>query len=109
MGQAATDQSSKQHMKIGSTVLAVVLALGAVKTIAGPGVLSLGSTNVCSTNLVRTNLTGSGAVGPLSQYDADGDGTITSAELATASANMVQDLQSRFLAKYDANGDGAVT
>jgi Ca2+-binding EF-hand superfamily protein len=45
----------------------------------------------------------------LGHFDLNGDGTITPDELSTASAGLVHELQTRFLARYDANGDGAVT
>src|SRR5438132_569522 len=97
-------------MKTVITVISMTLALGLITAVAGIG----GTNNVCLTNLVHTNIVhtntfGTNGLGPLSQYDLDGDGTITSNEFATASSNLVQDLQSKFLAKYDANQDGTVT
>ena len=96
-------------MKIATTVIALAIALGASKVVAGPGSFGLGGTNVCSTNLVHTNLFGTNHLGPLAQYDLDGDGAITSTEFATVASNMVQQLESRFLTKFDADGDGTVT
>jgi len=89
-------------MKFTITTIAVVL--GAARAVAGPAPTGWGGTNVCTTNLVHTSLTSQ-----LSQYDADGDGTISSNEFASAGENMVQALQSRFLGKYDTDHDGSVT
>src|SRR5438045_3730683 len=101
-------------MKIATTIVTVALALGAIRATAGPGAFGGGGTNICSTNLihtniVHTNLFGTNHLGPLAQYDLDGDGTITSNEFATASQTLAQELESKFLAKYDANQDGVVT
>jgi len=57
------------------------------------------------TNLVSTNF----SLGPLAQYDTNGDDTITTNEFVAAEAALVLQLQTNFLAKYDGNGDGTVT
>ena len=104
-----TTNVMEKGMKIATTIVIAALALGAMKSAAGPGIFGGGGTNVCTTNIVHTNLFGTNQLGPLAQYDLDGDGTIASNEFATASQTLAQELESRFLAKYDANQDGAVT
>jgi len=91
-------------MKFATAAIAVAVALGTTRAVAGPGSFDLSGTNVCYTNLVHTHL-----YSLLSQYDLDGDGTITGDEFATEGSNRVQELESRFLDKYDADGDGTVT
>src|SRR5436190_13324238 len=86
-------------MKIAMTALAVAITLGAARAGAGPGFLDPASTNACDITIFGT----------LPEFDADGDGTITSNEFATVSATLVQELQTRFLAKYDSDQDGTVT
>src|SRR2546421_9053858 len=102
-------------MKTAITAITITLTLGLMAAVAGPGGFgSPGTNNVCLTNLVHTNIVhtnlfGTNHLGPLAQYDLDGDGTITSNESATASQTLAQALESMFLAKYDANQDGMVT
>src|SRR5438552_1152655 len=102
-GQAAVDsQQKRRHMKIAVmkfTITTIAVVLGAARAVAGPAPTGWGGTNVCNTSLTSQ----------LSQYDADGDGTISSNEFASAGEDMVQALQSRSLARYDTDHDGSVT
>jgi Ca2+-binding EF-hand superfamily protein len=86
-------------------VMASALLLTATYLSGGPG--GFGGTNGVCTNMV--NLTGRPFDGPITQYDTDTNGTITSAELEAAAESMVANLQERFLERYDANADGSVT
>jgi len=93
-------------MKIGCTSFAVALALGAITTIAGQECCIWSHEYVAAQISPGRTWRAAGPNRPRCRnLSADGDGHNTSAEFATASANMVQDLQAKFLAKYDANGD----
>src|SRR6266704_3269124 len=126
-------------MKITTAIIAASALLSAAGAWAGPGSFGSGGTNLwstnlcvtniwrtnyvgtnfCSTNIVRTNLWSTNHFStnmvrtnffnPLSRYDLNGDGTITSNELATVAASEVQHLQDRLFGEYDTNGDGTIT
>src|SRR5947207_7242369 len=126
-------------MKISTAIVAAAAVLGAVGAWAGPGSFGSGGTNLwstnlcvtnmwstnyvgtnfCSTNIVRTNLWSTNHFStnivrtnffsPLSRYDLDGGGTITSNELASGAASEVRHLQDRLFGEYDTNGGGTIT
>src|SRR5437667_355476 len=91
-------------MKIETMILAVAVALGAARAVGGPGSLDSGRTNVCDTNLVHADLSR-----PLTKYDADQDGTITSEEALAIHQAIVDGKINSLLETYDLNGDGEIT
>ena len=81
-------------MKITTILITAAFALGAATAGAGPG---------------GPGPRGSALCAPLTQYDTNHDGTVSTNEFAAASAALVLELQSRLLDKYDTNDDGTIS
>jgi hypothetical protein len=70
----------KEQMKRMKVLCAVAAMFAAASAFPGPGIFGSG-TNTCSTNITHTNMMGTNVfLGPLSPYDVNGDGTISSNE-----------------------------
>ena len=96
-------------MRIALQIIALAVGLSTATIFARPGGFDSGS-NLCGTNLTHTNLTRTNlTLGPWSQYDTNGDGTLTTIEFLAAKTALIQQRQNNFLAKYDGNSDGTVT